>query len=288
MRGRRRWPAEFARDWAVLFPLGLVVLLLLVGPALKIVLDSLQDDAGRLTLDNWSSLFGVALIRRSILGSLRVGVVVATLSTLLGTPLAWAVSRLRVGHRSLGVAFLTVAANLSATALVFGFSAAFGSVGLVTLALQALWPGFVGVDLYDSNGVVFVFLYFHLPLFVLLTLPAMGIVSERLWEAAAVCGARPRLFWLRVGLPMLMPFLIAGWFLMFVWAISQYGVPLALGGADAGIDLIAIRIGSLIETAGRSNRFGQAACLSILLIALSVLALLIYHRLLRRAARWIA
>ena len=58
--------------------------------------------------------------------------------------------------------------------------------------------------------------------------------------------------------------------------------------ADAGIDLIAIRIGALIETAGRSNRFGQAACLSILLIALSVLALLIYHRLLRRAARWIA
>src|SRR4029077_13329632 len=97
------------------------VLLLLVGPALKIVIDSLQDDAGRLTLGNWSSIFGVALIRRSVLGSLRVGVVVATLSTLLGTPLAWAVSRLRVGQRSLGVAFLTVAANLSATALVFGF-----------------------------------------------------------------------------------------------------------------------------------------------------------------------
>jgi putative spermidine/putrescine transport system permease protein len=279
---------RIVRDWAVLLPLGLVILLLLIGPALGIVVDSLRDDAGRTTLGNWGSLFGVPLIRRSVLGSLRLGAIVATASLILGAPLAWAVSRLSLGARSLGVACLTVAANLSATALVFGFSAAFGAVGLVTLAVQQLWPGFAGVDLYDSSGATIMFLYFHLPLFVLLTLPAMGIVSERLWEAAAVCGARPRFFWLRVGLPMLMPFLIAGWFLMFVWAISQYGVPLALGGADAGIDLIAIRIGALIETAGRDNRFGQAACLSILLIALSALALLIYYRLLRRAARWIA
>ena len=281
-------PLQLLGDWAVLLPLGLIILFLLLGPAVKIAIDSFEDENGGATPGNWLSLLDVPLVRRSILGSLWVGALVATLSTLLGTPLAWAVEHLRPGRRSLGIAFLTVAANLSATALVFGFSAAFGTVGLVTLAVQELWPGFMGVDLYEPTGVVYVFLYFHIPLFVLLTLPAMGIVSQRLWEAAAVCGAKPRFFWWRIGLPMLLPFLAAGWFLMFVWAISQYGVPLALGGADAGIDLIAIRIGALIETAGRSNRFGQAACLSILLIALSALALLVYHRLLRRAARWIA
>jgi putative spermidine/putrescine transport system permease protein len=287
-RRPRRLAGSIIADWAALVPLALLVLLLLLGPALNIVLDSLRDDTGRATVENWLAIIAVPLSRRAILGSLRLGAMVATLSTLIGGPLAWAVSRLRPGRRSLGVACLTVAANLPATALAFGFSAAFGAVGLFTLALQTLWPGFAGADLYDSTGVVLVFLYFHVPLYVLLTLPAMGVVSERLWEAAIVCGAGPRLFWRRVGLPMLLPFLAAGWFLVFVWAISQYGVPLALGGVDSGIDLISVRIGALIETAGRSNRFGQAACLSILLIALSILALALYYRLLRRAARWIA
>jgi len=113
------------------------------------------------------------------------------------------------------------------TAILFAVGAVSGTV--LSFELGLLWPGFMGVDLYDPTGVVYVFLYFHIPLFVLLTLPAMGVVSERLWEAAAVCGAKPRFFWWRIGLPMLLPFLAAGWFLMFVWAISQYGVPLALG-----------------------------------------------------------
>ena len=143
------------------------------------------------------------------------------------------------------------------------------------------------MDLYGTTGLVVVYLYFHVPLFVLIVLPAMGAVSEPLWEAAAVCGARPRLFWWRTGLPILAPFLLAGWILMFVWAIGAYGVPLALGGTDGPIELITLRIGALVQSVGSTNRFERAACLSLLLILLSVAALWLYRAMLRRALQWV-
>jgi ABC-type Fe3+ transport system permease subunit len=85
---------------------------------------------------------------------------------------------------------------------------------------------------------------------------------------------------------VLAPFLLAGWVLMFVWALGAYGVPLALGGTDARIELITLRIGALVQSSGGTNRFQRAACLSVLLVLLSVAALWIYQIALRRAARW--
>jgi putative spermidine/putrescine transport system permease protein len=240
-----------------------------------------------LTLANWADVFELPLTQRAIVASIVLGLTVATLSTLIGAPLAWCVGRLRIGGRSLAIAALNVAANLSATSLVFGFAATFGGAGFATLALREIWPEAPAMDLYSTTGLVIVYLYFHVPLFVLIVLPAMGAVSEPLWEAAAVCGASPRLFWWRTGLPILAPFLLAGWILMFVWAIGAYGVPLALGGTDSRIELITLRIGALVQSVGSTNRFERAACLSVLLIVLSVGALWLYRAMLRRALQWV-
>src|SRR5262249_49436476 len=148
--------------------------------------------------------------------------------------------------------------------------------GLLTLLLQRIWPSAPILNPYGLEGLITVYLYFHVPLFVLLMLPGVGAVSERLWEAAAASGATTALFWRRVGLPVLSPFLLAGWILMFVWSLGAYGVPLALGGTDARIELITLRIGALVQSGGGTNRFQRAACLSVLLVALSVAALYVY------------
>ena len=273
-------------DWAVSAPFALVVGVLLVGPAVNLVLDSVRAQDGGFTLRNWADVFGVSITQRAIVSTVVLGAVVASLTTVLGAPLAWTVAHLGVRGRSMGVAALNVAANMSATTLVFGFTATFGAAGLATLSVRALWPTVPALNLYSQTGLVLVYLYFHLPLFVLLTLPAMGAVSELLWEAAAVSGAGAGLFWRRVGVPILLPFLLAGWMLMFAWAIGQYGVPLALIGTSESVDLVTLRIGAMLQTAGTTNRFERAACLSVLLVVLSVAALRLYAVTLRRAARW--
>ena len=275
-------------DWAVALPFALAIAWLLIGPAANIVLDSLRDPLGALTVLNWRDVVVNPLNRRSILTSIAIGLTIATLTTLIGVPLAWCISRLRIGNRSLAAAALNVAANIPATSLVIGFAAAFGGAGMVTLALRTFWADAPALNLYGPTGLVFIFLYFHVPLFVLLVLPAMGAVTDELWEAASVCGASAARFWRRIGLPVLAPFILAGWILMFVWAIGQYGVPLALGGTEGTLNLMTLRIGDLIQSVGSTNRFGRAACLSLLLIVLSVGALWLYRSLLQRALRWIS
>lgn len=266
----------------------LAIAWLLIGPAANIVLDSLRDSQGDLTWLNWRDVVANPLTRRAIINSVVIGVIIASLTALIGVPLAWCVSRLKIGNRSLAAAALNVAANIPATSLVFGFAAAFGGAGMVTLALRTVWADAPTLNIYSPTGLVCIFLFFHVPLFALLVLPAMGAVSEDLWEAASVCGAGTVRFWWRIGLPVLAPFVLAGWILMFVWAIGQYGVPLALGGTEATLNLMTLRIGDLIQSVGSNNRFGRAACLSLLLIILSVGALWLYRSLLHRALRWIA
>jgi putative spermidine/putrescine transport system permease protein len=274
--------------WWPVAPFGVAVAALLFGPAVNIVLDSLRAPDGGPTLQNWADVFTSVLNRRAIGYSVTLGAIVATFCALIGTPLAWCIGRLQVGGRSVAVAALNVAANISATALVFGATATFGAAGLVTLSLRRLLPDFPALDLYGVPGLIVVYVYTHLPLFVLLFLPALGAVGGTLWEAAAVCGASPARFWWRVGIPTLLPFIIAGWSLMFVWAIGAYGLPLALTGTEGGVPLMTLRIGALIESVGRTNRFERAACLSLMLIGLSLVALWGYHMLLRRAARWLS
>jgi putative spermidine/putrescine transport system permease protein len=275
-------------DWAVVLPFMLAIAWLLIGPAANIVLDSLRDSQGDLTWLNWRDVVANPLTRRAIVNSVVIGVTIASLTAVIGVPLAWCVSRLKIGNRSLAAAALNVAANIPATSLVFGFAAAFGGAGMVTLALRTVWADAPTLNIYSPTGLVCIFLFFHVPLFALLVLPAMGTVSDDLWEAASVCGAGTVRFWWRIGLPVLAPFVLAGWILMFVWAIGQYGVPLALGGTEATLNLMTLRIGDLIQSVGSNNRFGRAACLSLLLIILSVGALWLYRSLLHRALRWIA
>jgi len=274
-------------DWAVTLPFAMAIAWLLIGPAMNLVVDSVHDTAGGLTVLNWRDVIANPLTRRAIVSSIAVGVTVASLTTLIGVPLAWCVSRLRIGRRSVAAAALNVAANIPATSLVFGFAAAFGGAGMVTLAMRMIWADAPALNIYGPTGLVFVFLYFHVPLFVLLVLPAMGAVTDELWEASNVCGAGVGRFWRRIGLPVLTPFILAGWILMFVWAIGQYGVPLALGGGEGAMNLMTLRIGDLIQFVGSTNRFERAACLSLLLIILSIGALWLYRSLLQRALRWL-
>src|SRR5688572_9833931 len=90
-RRHRRWLARAAADWAVVLPFALAIAILLIGPAIYLIADSFGSRAGGATLKNWDDVFALALTRRAILSSILLGVLVATLSTAIGAPLAWCV-----------------------------------------------------------------------------------------------------------------------------------------------------------------------------------------------------
>lgn len=272
--------------WLPALPLLLLALFLLVLPTLTLILGSVGLP-GRLTLEHWVDTFQSNGGRQAILTSIRLGLVCGLLSMLIGGPLAWFVSRMVTGSRSMWLALLNVAANFGGIGLAFGYMAALGTYGMVTLGLQELGIPWVPPEIGSFASLVMAYLYTNIPLFVLLTLPAMAIVRQDWFEAAEVCRASRWQFWRYIGLPVLSPFLLAGFLLIFTWSIGIYGLAFALGGSAAAtgrLRLITLQIGiSLNSGVGTEER---SFVLATVLLILAAAALLTYRRVMKRALRW--
>ncbi|OGN86992.1 MAG: hypothetical protein A2X23_12460 [Chloroflexi bacterium GWC2_73_18] len=281
----RRPFAAFLERWLPALPLLVLVGAMLLAPGVALIVGSFVGDSGP-TLDNWVRVFTTRGDQLAILTSVALGVVVASICTAVGAPLAWLISRMLTSRRAFWLSLLNVAANFGGIGLGFAYFVTLGNVGMITLALQGFGTDFVPPRPASFAGLVIGYLYTNVPLFVLLTIPAMGAVRDDWWEAAQVASATRRQFWRRVGLPILSPFIAAGWLLIFTWTIGIYGLAFALAGTGAakGVPLITLRIGQTLE----SDIFNtwRASVLAVILMVMAASSLLLYRRILRWALRW--
>ena len=276
---------RFFADWGPALPLIAVVLVLLIAPVLWIVAGSFFRD-GAFTFQNWIDTLSSRHEQQSIINTLALSVSSATVSTLIGAPVAWLISRMVPVSRSFWLALLNVGANIGGIGLAFAFIATLGTFGMLTIAMQAL-----GLDWRPPAPATFVGLlmgyeYTNIPLFVLLTIPAMGIIREDWWEAAQVAAATRTTFWRRIGLPLLAPFIASGWLLIFTWSVGIYSLAYAFAGrgAQEPFPLITLTVGLTIEFDVFTT--WRAYVLVVVLMAIAIVALVAYRALLRRALKW--
>jgi putative spermidine/putrescine transport system permease protein len=272
-------------EWLPALPLITVLAALIVAPTLGLIVSSVTRD-GQLTLANWIDVLSGRRDQQAIANTLVLASWSATISTLAGAPLAWLISRMLPVGRAAWLSLLNVAANIGGIALGFGFLAAFGSFGMVTLVLHGVGVAWQPPDTTSFEGLLLGYLYTNIPLYVLLTLPAMGVLRDDWWEAAQVAAATRWTFWRRVGLPVLTPFIAAGWLLIFTWSIGIYALAYALSGTGGAerFPLITLRIGRIIQ--GDVFTPWRGHVLAVVLMVIAVVALITYRRLLRRALRW--
>jgi len=274
--------------WLPALPLLVVTFALLVAPAIALIVQSFTAEAGGFTLDNWVKTFNNRNDQRAIVTSLELAAVSATVSTLFGAPIAWFISRMLPGRRAVWLALLNVAANFGGIGLAFAYLATLGTLGMVTLALAEVWSGFTAPAPTSFLGLVIGYEYTNIPLFVLLTIPAMGILRQEWWEAAQTAAATRLQFWRYVGLPILTPFLCAGWLLIFTWSTGIYGLAFALVGGSGVTPtrLMTLQIGFALQSGAVGE--DRAAVLAVVLLLFAVVSLVSYRIILRRALRWFA
>jgi putative spermidine/putrescine transport system permease protein len=237
----------------------------------------------------WARILGQSVNQRAIVTSLELGLVCATISTLIGTPVAWLITRMLPGGRSIWLGLFNVAAHFGGIGLAFAYVATLGIFGMLTLLIQGLGIGFIPPPRASFGALVLVFEYANLPFFVLLTVPAMAIVRHEWLEAAQTASASRWQFWRRIGLPVLAPFIAAGFVLCFTWAIGNFAIAYGLAGTTATlpVPLITLLIGSALEEDVLTGA-ARAAVLSVVLMAIAFGALLVFRRLTARGARWFA
>ncbi|HEY7599909.1 MAG TPA: ABC transporter permease subunit [Candidatus Limnocylindrales bacterium] len=274
--------------WGPALPLLAVLAFCLVVPVALLLARSFVTVDG-IGLGAWSRVLATPLNQRAIVTSVELGLACAIVSVVVGTPLAWLVSRMLAGRRASWLGLFNVAAHFGGIGLAFAYVATLGSFGMVTLLLRGAGLEATPPDRASLAALVITYEHANIPLFVLLTVPAMGMLREEWWEAAQTAGASRLQFWRRIGLPLLLPFIGAGFVLSFTWSIGIYGIAYALAGQSAAlpIQLITLQIGeALSNDAIRGPE--RAAVLSVVLMALAIGALLLYRALLRRGTRWLA
>src|ERR1700760_1968468 len=178
-----------------------------------------------------------------------------------------------------------VFANFGGVPLAFLFITTLGSSGLEAQWLKDLgWDIYAGgFSLYSVSGIVVVYMYFQIPLMVLVILPALEGLRPAWREAANNLGAGAWQYWRYVGGPVLLPAFLGCVLLLFGSAFSAYATAEAL--TSGSVPLTAIQIGSFLNgnvLAGQQN-VGKA--LGLALVIITAVAMGLYTLLQRRAAR---
>lgn len=273
-------------DWLVLVPYFGVVVAFLGVPTAAIVVRAMQPVDGSDTAALIDAVSGS--FRSYFVYSFSVSAVSALSGALVGFILALAVAKIDrpAWLRRTVTGFSGVAANLGGIPLAFAFVALLGVQGLLTRILFH-W----GVDLYgagfrisDTWGILVVYLYFQVPLMVLVMLPAIDGLKVIWREAAYNAGASRVQFWRHVGLPLLSPSLISGTLLLFANAFSAYATASALSTRASKLVPLQIRFFLQGDTITGKGNLGYALAFWMIVTLSVVIAF--YMVLRRRAERW--
>ncbi|WP_129114630.1 ABC transporter permease [Halegenticoccus tardaugens] len=157
----------------------------------------------------------------------------ALLSTLasvaLGLPGAWVLSRFEFRGRRTLRSLTILPFVLPAIMVAIGFVATFGEAGTLNRALALVGLGPVTL-LYTLEAIVIAHAFYNAPLVARVATAAWESVDARAIETARSLGAGPRRAFLDVTLPQLLPAVLVGATLTFVFTFRSFPIVLALGG----------------------------------------------------------
>ena len=274
-------------DWLGIAPFLIFAVMFLVAPTLYLVTGAFLNPAGEVTFDNIAGLF-TPKIMASYSISLKISLASAFGGALVGFFLAWAavLGGLPAWIRTSLLTFSGVASNFAGVPLAFAFLATLGRTGLVTVLLRD-WFGInlyaTGFNLLSFLGLTLTYMYFQIPLMVLIITPALDGLKKEWREAAEILGASTFQYWTRVALPILFPSILGTFLLLFANAFGAIATAYSLTGST--FNIVPIQLYAQIRGDVLHNpNLGYALALGMIVI--TGISNLIYIWMRMRAERW--
>lgn len=274
--------------WLGLAPFVAFVTLFLILPTMRIVFGAFQTADGSFTFQNIIDL-NTASIRSAYWISIKLSVYSALLGCIVGFAMAAAIvfGNLPKAIRGPLLTFSGVASNFAGVPLAFAFIATLGPAGLVTLWLRNDFDinlRALGFNLLSFNGLVITYLFFQIPLMILIITPALDGLKREWREAAEVLGATGTQYWRLVALPILFPALLGTFALLFANSFGAVATAYALTGPQ--LNIVPIKLFAQIrgDVLGNPN-LGYA--LAFGMIVITGIANVIYIVLRQRSERWL-
>jgi putative spermidine/putrescine transport system permease protein len=274
--------------WLGVTPFFLFAVLFLIWPTVSLLIGAFQDkETGAFTFSNMLRLWQPS-IEHSYLLSIEISAASAVCGALVGLLLALAVLRggLPDWLRPTLMTFSGVASNFAGVPLAFAFMATLGRIGFVTVILRNVGTDIyqAGFNLFTFTGLTLTYLYFQIPLMVLVVTPAIDGLKREWSEAAEILGASQAQYWRMVALPILWPSILGASLLLFANAFGAIATAYALTGSFLNIVPILLYAQIRGDVLHDPN-LGYALAFGMLLI--TGLSNLAYLYLRARSDRWI-
>ncbi len=282
------WVSQVSWAWVGVVPFFVFALMFLIVPTSLLVVGGFQDGQGHFTLRNLLDLFHPTIVS-SYLISIKVSAASAIGGALVGFSLAYAAiaGGLPTWVRPTLMTFSGVASNFAGVPLAFAFLATLGRTGLATALLIKVF-GFniysAGFNLLSFSGLTLTYMYFQIPLMVLIMAPAIDGLKREWREASANLGASAWEYWRYIALPILWPPLLGAALLLFANAFGAVATAFALTGSSLNIVTIVLYAQIRGDVLHNQN-LGYALALGMILITGLSNAAYIWLR--GRSDRWL-
>ncbi|OCX64420.1 ABC transporter permease [Lysinibacillus sp. AR18-8] len=257
---------------AWLSPFLVLLLLFFLVPLLYMLITSFQNSEG-FTLKQYESIFTNDYILQGFKNSITLSVISAMIALLITLFAVYAMMKFSEPIREKILILTNLTSNFSGIPLAFAFIVLLGNSGLFTLLFDK-WDieALTSFSLYSWSGLLLIYIYFQLPLSLMLLYPIYDGIQQQWKEAAALLGASSWQFWMKIGLPVMLPGIVGTFSVLFANAMGAYASAYAL--TSSNYNLVAIRIGSLIK----GDIFAQpelASAIAVILAVTMVTAMLI-------------
>lgn len=264
-----------------LLPFMVLIILFEIFPLLSILINSVSPiGTSGFTLTHFTSIFANDYYRMSIFNSLMIAVLSSLIGLLVAVLGAYAIHHATPKFKRFFINLINMASNFQGIQLAFAFIILLGNAGVLVLIGQQMNIDFLAnFDVYSSTGILMTFIYFQIPLATLLLYPSFDAIHQEYKEAAMLLNASKFSFWMRIGIPIVLPSLFGTFSVLFSNALAAYATPYALMGNNYA--LLPIRISAMF-TGDVVQQVELGSALSVILLLLMSVMTVISANVLKR------
>ena len=264
-----------------LIPFLVVAFMYEIIPLIKIVINSFHPDTGgAFTFENYETVFSKLLYQKAIINSIKISLISAAAGIIVAFFGARAAHQSKGKIHSIFMAILNMVSNFAGIPLAFAYMILLGNAGVMTqLGRELGITALADFNLYSTNGVSLIYVYFQIPLSTLLLIPAFEGVRKEWQEASTLLGATRGQFWTKVGIPVLMPSIMGTFSVLFANALAAYATVYAI--MMNSISLLPIQIAGCFVGEVKI-RTGLGGALSVVMMVIMVIMILITNAISRQ------
>ncbi len=193
------------------------------------------------TLENFKAFFAMPFVW-VLVRSLLLAFVTASLCLILAFPVAYFVAQKVQRGKNILLFFLILPFWTSLLVHAYSWFFILEKQGLINTILTKIGLINSPITLLNNSGVIYlVMIYCYLPFMILPLYSILEKIDKRLLEASADLGANTWNTFVNVTLPLAMPGIRTGFFLVFVPSFGEFVIPSLLGGGKQ------MYVGSLIS-----------------------------------------